>query len=400
MEYLFEKFLNKLDRLAVAFSRYLLSTIDWNNRMIGIKGARGTGKTTLLLQYAYFYLPHDHRTLYVSLDDFYFTEYHIVELVREFVLQGGRYLLLDEVHRYPSWSTELKNIYDDDPDLQVIFTGSSVLHINKARGDLSRRAVMYELPGLSYREFLNLKFCYSFSPVAWQTLVTDHTAVARKIKNDIRPLEYFQSYLNNGYYPYFTDNEEPYKQKLKETIELAIHVDLPSFFDISHQSLEKLRKLLFILYGSAPFTPNIKKLSERMGVTRNTLIEYLGYLDELRVIKRLYTSTKGVGLLQKPDKLMIYHPNFQYALSQHPPETGSIRESFFVNQVSQFARVRNARQGDFQVDVNVFEIGGKRRQTDKFKMLVMPLLFPMILRLGLKTRSPYGYLGFCIRMIE
>jgi len=394
MEYLFEKFLNKLDRLAVAFSRYLLSTIDWNNRIIGIKGARGTGKTTLLLQYAYFYLPHDHRTLYVSLDDFYFTEYHIVELVREFVLQGGRYLLLDEVHRYPSWSMELKNIYDDDPDLQVIFTGSSVLHINKARADLSRRAVMYELPGLSYREFLNVKFGYSFSPVAWQTLMTYHTAVARKIKNDIRPLEYFQSYLNNGYYPYFMDNEETYSQKLKETIELAIHVDLPSFFDISHKSLEKLRKLLFIISGSAPFTPNVKKLSERMGVTRNTLIEYLGYLDELRVIKRLYTSTKGVGLLQKPDKLMIYHPNFQYALSQHPPETGSIRESFFVNQVSQFARVRNARQGDFQVDVNVFEIGGKRKTNRQVQDVSNAFVVSDDIEIGVKNKIPLWLFGF------
>jgi predicted AAA+ superfamily ATPase len=394
MEYLFEKFLNKLDRLAVAFSRYLLSTIDWNNRMIGIKGARGTGKTTLLLQYAYFYLPHDHRTLYVSLDDFYFTEYHIVELVREFVLQGGRYLLLDEVHRYPSCSTELKNIYDDYPDLQVIFTGSSVLHINKARADLSRRAVMYELPGLSYREFLNLKFGYSFSPVAWQTLVTDHTAVARKIKNDIRPLEYFQPYLNNGYYPYFMDNEETYTQKLKETIELAIHVDLPSFFDISHKSLEKLRKLLFILSGSAPFTPNVKKLSERMGVTRNTLIEYLGYLEELRVIKRLYTSTKGVGLLQKPDKLMIYHPNFHYALSQHPPETGSIRESFFVNQVSQFARVRNARQGDFQVDVNVFEIGGKKKTNRQVQDVSNAFVVSDDIEIGVKNKIPLWLFGF------
>lgn len=394
MEYLFDKFLNKIDRLTVTFSRYLLTAIDWNNRMIGIKGARGTGKTTLLLQYAYFYLPHDHRTLYVSLDDFYFTEYHIVELVREFVLQGGRYLLLDEVHRYPSWSMELKNIYDDYPDLQVIFTGSSVLHINKARADLSRRAVMYELPGLSYREFLNVKYGYSFSPVAWQTLVTNHTAVAREIKNNIRPLEYFQSYLNIGYYPYFLDNEGTYAQKLKETIDLAINVDLPSFFDISHKSLEKLRKLLFILSESAPFTPNIKKLSERMGVTRNTLIEYLGYLEELRVIKRLYTSTKGVGLLQKPDKLMIYHPNFQYVLSQNPPERGSIRESFFVNQVSQVAHVRSARQGDFEVDMNVFEIGGKRKTNRQVQDISNAFVVSDDIEMGVKNKIPLWLFGF------
>lgn len=394
MEYLFDKFFSKLDRVSREFSRYLLSIIDWNNRLVGIKGARGTGKTTLLLQHAYFNLPHDHQTIYISLDDLYFAENNLVDFVRQFVLQGGKYLLLDEVHRYPTWSIELKNIYDDYPDLTIIFTSSSVLHLNKARADLSRRAVMYELPGLSYREYLNVRLGYSFSAISWGTLVSEHTQFARQITKEIRPIEHFQSYLKTGYYPYFLENEAAYTQKLAETLDLAMNVDLPSMFDVSHDSLEKLRKLLFILSESAPFTPNVKKLSERIGVTRNTLIQFFGYLEELRIVKRLYASTRGIGLLQKPDKLLIHHPNLQYALAQNPPEKGSVRESFFVNQTSQLANVRAAKQGDFQVDDYVFEIGGKSKTSQQIEGLNNAFVVADDLEVGVKNRMPLWLFGF------
>jgi len=205
MDRLFEKSDRKLDRVPVKFQRYLLSQIDFSSRLIGVKGARGVGKTTLLFQYAKKHLPQDHRTLYVSLHDLWFTENKLVTLAGDFVKKGGRYLLLDEVHRYPEWSQELKNIYDDEPNLSIIFTGSSIIHIDKAKGDLSRRAVMYELFGLSFREYLSFTAKLSHDAIDFQSVLTNHVALARNISRKIKPLEHFSNYLQFGYYPYFIE---------------------------------------------------------------------------------------------------------------------------------------------------------------------------------------------------
>lgn len=193
MEKLFEKSYKKLDRMTYPFHRHLIDEIDFSSRMIGIKGARGAGKTTLLLQYAHRALPLDHQVLYTSLDDLWFTENRLVDLADAFVKQGGRYLLLDEVHRYPGWSQELKNIYDDQPDLSVVFTGSSIMHLDKARADLSRRAVMYELRGLSFREYISLTTKVLHKKLDWEALLKDHVGIARNITQTIKPLEHFVS---------------------------------------------------------------------------------------------------------------------------------------------------------------------------------------------------------------
>ncbi|WP_234409033.1 ATP-binding protein [Marinilabilia salmonicolor] len=196
MEKLFQKSYQKLYRVPTQFKRYLADKIDWDSRLIGIKGARGAGKTTLLLQYAKEFLPQDNQTLYASLDDLYFTENTLVDFAEQFVIQGGKYLLLDEVHRYQNWSQELKNIYDDQPDLKIVFTGSSLIHLNQAKGDLSRRAVMYELAGLSFREYLNFTQGTNFEPVSFEELLENHTNQALQIIEKIRPLAIFLISLN------------------------------------------------------------------------------------------------------------------------------------------------------------------------------------------------------------
>jgi predicted AAA+ superfamily ATPase len=394
MEKLFEKYFRKVDQADVKFTRHLLSEIDWRDRLIGIKGARGTGKTTLLLQYAKQYLPAGNQTLYVSLDDLYFTEHHLSDLVDDFVKQGGKFLLLDEVHRYSDWSVQIKNIYDDHSGLQVIFTGSSILQLQKAKGDLSRRAVMYELTGLSFREFVNLSANKALPVIAWDDLLIHHTEIARETVKILHPLEYFREYLMSGYYPYFLENKSSYLQKLTETIDLALTTDLPSNTEISYTSIEKLKQLLYIISQSVPFQPNVSKLAERIGVSRNTLIQFFSYLEDLRIIKRVFSSTQGIGLLQKPDKILIHHPNLQVALAEENSNIGSIRESYFVNQTSFRHQVNYAKQGDFLIEGRTFEIGGKNKKIRQIRQVDNGYIVADDLEIGINNRMPLWIFGF------
>lgn len=395
MERLFEKSYKKLDRVAGNFHchRYLLEEIDFSSRMIGIKGARGAGKTTLLLQYAQKELPLDYQTLYASLDDLWFTENKLADLADTFVKQGGRHLLLDEVHRYPGWSQELKNIYDDQPDLLVIFTGSSIMHLDKAKADLSRRAVMYELHGLSFREYLSLTINVTHKKLNWENLLTNHVAIARSLVQTFRPLEHFGAYLKHGYYPYFLESVNVYSQKLEETISLALSTDLPALHDLTPGSIEKMRQLLYIIAESAPFKPNISKLSERTGVTRNTLISFLHHLEDLRIINSLYHSVSGIGVLQKPEKIFLHHPNLQYALAYSDTDIGSIRESFFINQVDAIKKVTYTSEGDFAVGRDLFEVGGKDKQQRQLKNFKRSFIAADGIEIGHEHKIPLWMFG-------
>ncbi len=279
-------------------------------------------------------------------------------------MQGGKLLLLDEVHRYQNWSRELRNIYDDQPELKVIFTGSFLMHLNQAKGDLSRRAVMYELAGLSFREYLNFTQGTTLNPIGFEELLHSHTKLALEITKEIRPLSHFPNFLENGYYRYFIEAPELYLQKLTETIPVALGIDLPSSYDISYGSIKKIRLLLHIISESVPFKPNISKLSKRIGIGRNNLVQFIHYLKDLRIVKNLYADTKGIGPLQKPEKIYIHHPNLQYALAEEKPNIGSIRESVFINQLGVLGPMKYTREGDFAFKNYIFEIGG-RKKTNK-----------------------------------
>lgn len=395
MQTLFEKYYRKVDNVPLYFQRSLLGEIDWSNRLIGIKGARGAGKTTLLLQYIRFYnLPDDNGTLYVSLDDLYFTKNNLVALADQFVKEGGKYLLLDEVHRYANWSQELKNIYDDHATLKIIFTGSSLIHIEKAKADLSRRAVMYELFGLSFREYLNFTQKTTFEKISFEDILSDHVGIARSIIKEIKPLAYFKNYLQTGYYPYFIENEESYFQKLNETISLALTVDLPSAYDINYSSVEKIRLLLYILAESVPFKPNISKLSERVGISRNSLLEFLKYLGEMRISRSLFASTKGIGLLQKPEKIYLFHPNLHYALSPQNSNIGTIRESFFLSQVNAIHPIVYTPIGDFKSEKYTFEIGGKTKKINQIKIVTDAYIVADDIEIGHNDKIPLWLFGF------
>jgi predicted AAA+ superfamily ATPase len=394
MQKLLQKYYQKLDRTQLGNVRSLMDEIDWSNRFIGIKGARGAGKTTLLFQYILLKQLPTKQTLYVSLDDLYFTENTLVGLAEQFVNEGGKYLLVDEVHRYPNWSSELKNIYDDFSDLQVVFTGSSLIHIEKARGDLSRRAVLYELFGLSFREYLAFNEINKFDKVTLEDVLVHHVAIARSIVSKIKPLAHFKDYLTFGYYPYFLENKDAYQQKLMETILIAMSTDLPPSYNLSYASIEKIKQLLYILAESVPFKPNITKLSERIGVSRNSLLDFLRYLEELRIVKRLYAATKGIGLLQKPEKLYLYHPNVSYALSYQETNTGSIRESFFINQLGVHHPIEYSATGDFRVGKHLFEIGGKSKSQKQIQNEQNAYIVADNIEIGHKNKVPLWLFGF------
>ena len=352
-----------------AKERYLITKINWSNRLIAIKGARGSGKTTLLLQQIKFYLPKDAEPLYVSLDNMYFLENNLVDLAEEFVLQGGTHLFLDEVHKYPNWSREIKLIYDQFPNLKTIFTSSSMLEIYKGESDLSRRVVSYYLKELSFREFIHFKIGKELPIVDLEDILKNHKEKAREITKKLNtPLKYFKEYLECGNYPYFLEGKESYEQKLIQTINLIIESDLNTVENITYEDSRKIKKLLVAIAQSAPFTPNISKLSERLGVNRTFLINSIKLLNRADLIMELFKPTKGIGAFTKPEKIYLNNTNLIYALAKQQAEKGTLRETFFANQMKHLHKIHLAEKGDFLIDKKyIFEIGGKNKTTKQIK---------------------------------
>lgn len=352
---------NALLRVPADFHRFLYGEIDWQSRMIGISGARGSGKTVLLLQH-YKEVYQDVKALYVSLDDVYFSENKLIYFAEHFSKKGGQLLLLDEVHRYPNWSQELKNIYDSLPDLKIVFTSSSALDIYHGSHDLSRRALVYHLPGLSFREFLEFEYGIKMPVQTLQQLIYQSSSFCMDINKQIKPLALFGEYLKAGYYPFFKEMGTSYLKQLSNTVNLVIEVDLPAIHHIDFNSSIKIKKMLSVLSRIVPYKPNIEQLSRQVGVSRDTLLKHLYYLDKAQIVKWLGRDSFGINYLNKPDKLYLNNPNLAFALGSTQPDIGNLRETFFLNQVSVKHTVTYPDKGDFLVDDTfLFEVGGKSK---------------------------------------
>ncbi|WP_026451004.1 ATP-binding protein [Aequorivita capsosiphonis] len=356
-----------LDALDTRKERYLLKEIDWSQRLIGVKGARGSGKTTLLLQQIKFHLSPSDKALYTSLDNLYFLNHTLIGLAEEFALQGGTHLFLDEVHKYPNWSRELKLIYDQLPSLKVIFTSSSILEINKGESDLSRRAVKYILKEMSFREYLNIKHNLDLPSFDFEYILKNQKEVALELKKQVEfPVAEFKEYLKYGCYPYSFEGIDNYYPKLLDTINLMLEVDVSSVENMSFQESRKIKKLLVAIAQSAPFTPNVSKLSERLGFSRNFLLNSLKILDRAELIHEFFTQSKGIGAFTKPEKLYLNNTNLIYALAQSQLEEGTLRETFFANQMKHLYEIHLAKKGDFIVNRKyTVEIGGKNKTTQQ-----------------------------------
>ena len=395
MKELQEKYIRKIDATPMDFSRSLMETIRWEARLIGIKGARGVGKTTLILQYIKKNIPIDQSSLYVSLDNIWFADNTISSLVDQFVKQGGKFLFLDEVHKYPNWSQELKNIYDDYPELKIVFTASSLLEILNARADLSRRAIVYTMQGLSYREYLNLKLGLQLPVYSLKDILERHTDIGREINSQIRPLQNFSAYLQQGYFPFFQEVPELYFQRVEEIINLILEIELPLLRKVDVAYVSKLKQLLQIISESVPFVPNVTKLSERIGVNRNTFVSYLYFLEEAHITRNLYKDAKGITQLQKPNKIFLENTNLQYALSPNHANIGNVRETFFLNQLSEKHILEYIDGTDFLVDhLYQFEVGGKSKSKRQIRNQDNSYLVVDDVEYGMGNTIPLWLFGF------
>jgi predicted AAA+ superfamily ATPase len=306
MESLVSKFYSKLGATSTDFVRDTMYQVNWNARLIGLKGARGIGKTTLLLQYIKLHLSDQlDKTLYVSLDALWFNTNSLMDLVDEFSKKGGKYLFIDEVHKLQGWPQVLKNIYDENPHLNVVFTGSSLLEILNARADLSRRAVVYEMQGFSFREYLSIESGINFEILSLEQILNNHLQEAQKINQKIKPFQYFETYLKQGYYPFYREQPDLYEIRLGEVINMILEIELPQLRGVELAYITKVKQLLVIIAESVPFMPNVSKLSEKININRATLLSYLHYLSEIGLTHNLFKDSYGISRLQKPEKIYL-----------------------------------------------------------------------------------------------
>ena len=396
MDELFERFQQKLHYISTAFVRSIMDEIHWEARLIGIKGARGIGKTTLLLQYIKKNLSEQlNSTLYVSLDSLWFNTHTLVGLAADFVKRGGKYLFLDEVHKYEGWAQELKNIYDDFPTLKVVFTGSSLLEILNARADLSRRAIIYNMQGFSFREYLTMETGIVFDTLTLKQITEDHLQQAGIINGKIKPFQYFEGYLKKGYYPFYKEQPELYEMRLAEVINMILEIELPLLRGVELSYIRKVKTLLVIIAESVPFIPNVSKLSEKIGINRATLLSYLHYLEEIGLTRNLFKEAYGISRLQKPAKIYLENTNLIFALSNKNANGGNIRETFFANQLAYKNQLIYCEKGDFMVNqLYTFEIGGKNKTGLQIKESADAFIVADGIEYGFKNKIPLWLFGF------
>ena len=396
MEKLHEKFIQKIQNIDTDFTRSILHEINWDARLIGIKGARGIGKTTLLLQHIKIQLAQKlQQTLYVSLDAIWFTNNSLTDLADAFVKQGGEYLFLDEVHKYPNWSQEIKNIYDDYPKLHIVFTGSSLLEILNARADLSRRAVIYSMQGFSLREYISLESGITLPSYTLDEIVENHFEISQKITAIVKPFMYFQKYLQTGYYPFYREQEDLYQQRLGEVINMILEVELPLLRQIDIAYVHRIKQLLVLLTESVPFTPNVTKISARIGINRATMLSYLHYLDESELTIHVNNETGGLNKLQKPTKLYLNNTNLMYLLQHVEINIGTYRETFFANQLKYRNKISIPSQGDFLVNQKyTFEIGGKDKTKKQLEGIEHGFIAADNIEVGFGNKIPLWLFGF------
>jgi predicted AAA+ superfamily ATPase len=394
MDKLNEKSSILVSHQSLAFERYLLKEINWKNRLICILGARGTGKTTLLLQRLKIMASPASESLYVSLDDIYFSTHSLIETAETFRQQGGRYLFIDEVHKYPGWAREIKNVYDFYKDVNIVLTGSSIIEMLGLEADLSRRARIYELNGLSFREFLAYNQNVIHPVLKLDEALKHHPAIAADL-NSVKPVKAFKEYLNFGYYPFFKEDPEGYFIKLTQVVNLVIGYDLAFIQSIDKHQVRKIYQLLGILAAQVPFKPNITSLANTLEMGRGTLIQCLHYLEKAKLIQQVYLEGKGMGALEKPSKLLLDNPNLFDALSSNPANEGSRRECFFVNQLRNTGHaVSLAKAGDFIVDGKyIFEVGGAKKKFDQIAGLSNAYIAADDLEVGTGNRIPLWILG-------
>lgn len=363
MELLFQLNDQLLGLTSTDFVRSIMEDIPWDERLVSIRGSRGVGKTTLLLQYQKLhYGINNRKALYVSLEGAYFTRNSLVDFARQFYLQGGERLFLDEVHNYPNWSREIKEIYDFYPMLKIVFTGSSLLQILNADADLSRRCLNYTMQGLSFREYLKFYHDIDVPRYSLQDILNDNASICSAIFRQFRPMEFFNDYLTQGYYPFRKESPERYPMKVENLVDVILNIELPKLCGVDISKVRNLKALLVVMASNVPMLVDVSKLSTMIGLSRMSTLAYLQYLHRAALIRLLYSDDLSVKKMQKPDKILLENSNLLPVLSLEIPNLGTMRETFFCNQLGYKHQIEYTRQGDFLIDHKLtFEIGGKSK---------------------------------------
>ena len=336
------------------FHRYMYSRVNWNRQMMGLTGPRGVGKTTMFLQYIKEHR-HERQMFYVTADHVYFATHTLTELADQFVREGGQQLFIDEIHKYEHWSRELKQIYDGHPDLMVAFTGSSILDITKGEADLSRRAAIFQMQGLSFGEYLRL-FRQVEAPVLTLEQILAHEAQIPGIRH---PLPLFAEYLRIGYYPFADDPD--FTLILNQIVGHTMEVDIPQYASMNPSTGRKLKKLLAVIAQSVPFKPVMDSLSTVIGVSRNILPDYFLFMEMAGMIGQLRDDTGGIRGVGKVEKVYLDNTNLAYVLGGAATDVGNLRETFFYNQMRVTTDVISSRISDFEIEGKTFEVGGMRK---------------------------------------
>ena len=385
-------FYNLLRNLTFPYKRYLFDKIDFSEKLIGLIGARGVGKTTLLLQYLEYNPLPLNKKLYISAEFLEYSDSRLFDIAEEFDKKGGKLLVVDEIHKYPDFEKEIKMIYDT-LQLQLIFTGSSAMRIEHSKADLSRRAVIYKMNNLSFREFIELKRGIKLPSFTLEEIIQDHISIAFTLTSQIKPFEFFDEYLRFGAYPYYFQNQTNYYIKLQESINATIESDLPFIFDIKPINTIKLKKLVYLICTSEPFELNITKLAQKIDINRNTLYQYIYYLARGDIFILLDAKTRGDNIFVKPQKIYLQNPNLGYCYCENQ-KIGTVRETFFANQLFEHTLLY-PQSGDFLVDHKyIFELGGKNKTKKQIKNLQNSYIVADNIEIGSGDTIPLWLFGF------
>ncbi len=397
METLIEYQQSLMDEIREDFYRFLYPRLPWENRMLAIRGLRGAGKTTMLLQHLKYGQPQGVKSLYLTADHPWLYTHTLLDTAKMWVQNGGNVLYIDEVHKYHNWSRELKNIYDGFPKLKVFFTASSALDIYRGESDLSRRVLTFTLPGMSFREYLNLMRGEALGTVSLEQILQDPTHTAAAIKKQIdTPLPLFREYLAKGYLPFTRDDQGGhYLTRLLQVIDASISTDLAFIENYSSTHAVKIKKLMGVMAESAPFEPNISALAQKLQLGRDTVNNFLHHLERACLLNLVNRHTEGVAALQKPDKVYLENTNLSFALRENPDQ-GTIRETFFLNQMRNAGHtVRLPEKGDFLVDnTYTFEVGGRSKSLKQIAGLLQAYIVADDIELGFGNKLPLWLFGF------
>lgn len=363
MESLFRRHDNYLENVPMNYIRNMMNKVTWDDRLLIIKGPKGVGKSTLLLQYIKLHFePGDRHVLYTSADTSYFTTHSLLDLADTFHKIGGKHLFIDEVHKYDGWSREIKEIYDLYKDLHVVLSGSSLIQLNDGQADLSRRIIPFEMPGLSFREFLFFDQDIDLPQISLDELLSNPAKFCMMVRKECRPLEFFRKYLQSGYYPFFLDGHKSFFTRVEGVVNYTVDVELVKHRGLDVGNTRKVKALLHVISEMIPYDVDIAKLSRALGVTRQTTLKYLKDTEEAKLLTRLFTDLSRITDLQKPDKVYLDNTNLLYTLSDVVPPVGTVRETFFANQLlSAGHKIEYAgyKRGDFKIDGRVtIEVGG------------------------------------------